>query len=84
MDIATLKVVAQNDAESIGRYRKLSDANLFLSKIIQDHLDMISGELYKLGGADPIFADLARTQTIQLVKIRALAQDMFPNRPDES
>lgn len=84
MDMATLKVVAQNDAESIGRYRKLRDASLFLCKVIQDQLDMISGELYKLNGNDPVFAELAQAQTVQLVKIRALAQDMFPNRPDES
>lgn len=84
MDRATLKMVAQNDAESVGRYRKLRDASLFLNKVVQDHLDMISGELYKLGGADLIFAELVQEQTIQLVKIRALAQGMFPNRSDES
>jgi hypothetical protein len=80
MDMATLKMVAQNDAESVGRYRKLRDASLFLNKVVQDHLDMISGELYKLGGADPIFAELVREQTIQLVQIRAIAQDMFPGQ----
>lgn len=83
MDTATLKVVAQNDAESVGRYRKLRDASLFLNKAVQEHLDMISGELYKLSGADPIFAELAREQTIQLVQIRAIAQEMFPGPVEE-
>lgn len=76
--MSNLKIVAHNDAETVGRYKKLREASLFLNKVVQDHLDMISGELYKLNGGDPVFAELVREQTIQLVKIRAIAKEMPP------